>query len=89
MAVLSVRVSEWAFRRLEAGQRAVILPEVLTERRVSVDDQIKFIEVGYEGRGTDSPVNTGRELVLVVRLVTVAQHGMAGGNVLVEFINDH
>ena len=85
----SVKVSEWAFRRLEAGQRALVMPDAYLEQwRVKQDAVIQFIEIGYEGRGTDCPVNTGRTLLLTIRHVTLAQPGMAGGYVLVEFIND-
>lgn len=79
-----VKVLEWAFRRLESGQRAMVVP---VEYAVGVGESMTFVEVGYEGRGTDNPVLTGRELVLFVREVTQKQQGMAAGYVLLEFID--
>ncbi len=81
-----LQVSEWSFRRLEAGSRAMVVPVALLEGRTAdVPHIFKFVEFGYEGRGTDVVKATGREIELVVDLVTFSSPGMAGGYVLVEF----
>lgn len=92
MSVFSVRISEWGFRRLEAGQRALVMPEgylasFKPDEIAKGYASFEFVEYGYEGKGVECPVNTGRRLLLGVALVTHVQPGMAAGHVLVELIN--
>jgi hypothetical protein len=89
MDAVQVKISEWAFRRVEAGQRAMVMPEAYLVQfpAGAVGCVFSFIEFGYEGKGVDSPVLTGRKIDLGVSNVTVKQPGMAAGYVLVEFID--
>lgn len=85
---VQVRVSEWCFRRLEAGQRAMVLQLYFLDMwKASGNDVFEFVEFGYKGQGTDNPVMTGRSLQLTLNHITYAQPGMAAGYALVEFIN--